>query len=69
MKRSETTTPAPYAWLRSLIIALTACALKDDAQRSLDAGCRAHRSKPIKTPTLLAAIAEYARQETKAANP
>jgi PAS domain S-box-containing protein len=43
------------------IIALTAHALKGDEQKSLDAGCTAHLTKPIKKPTLLAAILEYTR--------
>jgi PAS domain S-box-containing protein len=43
------------------IIALTAYALKGDEQKSLDAGCTAHLTKPIKKPTLLAAIVEYSR--------
>jgi CheY-like chemotaxis protein len=42
------------------IIALTANALKEDAQRSLDAGCTAHLTKPIKKAGLLAAIREHA---------
>ena len=43
------------------IIALTAYALKSDEQKSLDAGCTAHLTKPIKKLTLLAAISEYTR--------
>ncbi|MBC7840019.1 MAG: response regulator, partial [Nitrospiraceae bacterium] len=43
------------------IIALTAYALKEDEQKSLDAGCTAHLVKPIKKLTLLAAISEYTR--------
>ena len=42
------------------IIALTANALKEDAQRSLDAGCTAHLTKPIRKASLLAAIREHA---------
>ena len=43
------------------IIALTAYALKEDEKKSLDAGCTGHLTKPIKKPTLLAAISEYTR--------
>jgi signal transduction histidine kinase/CheY-like chemotaxis protein len=43
------------------IIALTAHALKEDAQKSLDAGCTAHLTKPIKKTALLAAIAEHTK--------
>ncbi len=38
------------------IIALTANALKQDEQDSIDAGCTAHISKPIKRATLMRAI-------------
>jgi two-component system, sensor histidine kinase and response regulator len=41
------------------IIALTAYALKGDAQKSLDAGCTAHITKPIKKVTLIETIREY----------
>ena len=44
------------------IIALTANALKEDAQRSLDAGCTAHLTKPIKKTPLLQAIDENAKR-------
>jgi signal transduction histidine kinase/CheY-like chemotaxis protein len=40
------------------IIALTAYALKEEVQKSLDAGCSAHISKPIKKAQLLQAIYE-----------
>ena len=42
------------------IIALTANALKEDAQKSLDAGCTAHLTKPIRKAPLLAAITDHA---------
>lgn len=38
------------------IIALTAFALKEEVQKSLDAGCNAHLTKPIKKAILLEAI-------------
>ena len=38
------------------IIALTASALKEDVQRSLEAGCDRHVAKPVRKATLLAAI-------------
>ena len=44
------------------IIALTANALKEDARRSLDAGCTAHLTKPIKKTPLLQAIDENAKR-------
>jgi len=37
----------------TMIIALTAHALKEDEQRSIDAGCNRHLTKPIKKKTLL----------------
>jgi len=44
------------------IIALSAYALKEDAQKSLDAGCNAHLAKPIKKAKLMEAILEYASE-------
>jgi CheY-like chemotaxis protein len=41
------------------IIALTAYALKEEMQKSLEAGCTAHLTKPIKKTVLLAAIGTY----------
>ncbi|MBI4401759.1 MAG: response regulator [Nitrospirae bacterium] len=41
------------------IIALTAYALKEEIQKSLDAGCNAHLTKPIKKPVLMATIVEH----------
>ena len=53
----------------TLIIALTAYALKEDAQKSLDAGCNAHLTKPIRKNLLLEKISEYTRkQETEKAS-
>ena len=37
----------------TMIIALTAHALKEDEQRSMDAGCNGHLTKPIKKQVLL----------------
>jgi len=41
---------------------LPANAFEEDLDKSLAAGCTAHLTKPIKKKTLLAAIAQYARQ-------
>jgi len=46
------------------IIALTAHAFKEDAQKSLDAGCNTHITKPIKKASLIEAIYEYTRGVT-----
>lgn len=46
---------------RTPIIALSAHALQEEAQQSLDAGCDAHLTKPIRKQTLLQAIDQYAR--------
>jgi two-component system, sensor histidine kinase and response regulator len=43
---------------RTPIIALTASALEEEVRKSLQAGCDAHLSKPVKRGTLLDAIAE-----------
>jgi len=45
---------------RTPIIALTAYALKEDLQKSLDAGCDDHLTKPIRKPILLEAIRRFA---------
>jgi PAS domain S-box-containing protein len=42
------------------IIALTAYAFEEDANRSIEAGCNFHLSKPIKKAVLLKTIHEYA---------
>jgi CheY-like chemotaxis protein len=41
------------------IVALTAHALREDAQRSLEDGCDAHLTKPVKKAKLLATIVEH----------
>ncbi len=46
------------------ILALTAHALKEEEQKSLDAGCTAHLTKPINKHTLLRAILEYTGRST-----
>lgn len=51
-------TPAP-------IIALTAYASGEDAEKSLKAGCTAHIPKPVKKAELLEAIGRYAKGDEK----
>ena len=48
------------------VVALTAYALKEDTQKSLDAGCNAHLTKPIKKAKLLDALAEFSRNKSMA---
>ena len=43
------------------ILALTAHALPEEVRKSLDAGCTAHLTKPIRRATLIAAIDEHTR--------
>jgi PAS domain S-box-containing protein len=50
--RERSLTPAP-------ILALTANALQEEQERSIRAGCTTHLCKPIRQPTLLAAIRKY----------
>jgi CheY-like chemotaxis protein len=45
------------------IVALTANAFTEEANKSLAAGCMAHLTKPIKKKVLLEAIRKYARPE------
>jgi CheY-like chemotaxis protein len=47
------------------IIALTAYALKEEIQKSLDAGCEEHLTKPIKKQTLLDLLARHSKTEAK----
>ncbi|MGH8056164.1 MAG: ATP-binding response regulator [Candidatus Entotheonellia bacterium] len=57
--------PPPVVALRGMratpIIALTAYALREEVDKSLEVGCTAHLTKPIKKATLLATIAAYTR--------
>jgi CheY-like chemotaxis protein len=46
---------------RTPIIALTAYALKEEVRKSMDAGCDAHLSKPVKKTTLINAIFDATR--------
>jgi CheY-like chemotaxis protein len=48
------------------ILALTAHALQEERERSIQAGCSAHLSKPIRQQTLLAAIRKYTAIEVHA---
>jgi CheY-like chemotaxis protein len=41
------------------VVALTANAMMEDVERSLEAGCNEHLNKPIKKATLLGAIRKY----------
>jgi two-component system, sensor histidine kinase and response regulator len=45
------------------VLALTAHVFKEDIERSLDAGCDAHLTKPIKKEALLEAILYYAAEK------
>ena len=49
------------------VLALTAHALKEATQKSLDAGCTAHLTKPIQKLVLLEAIRHYALPEASGA--
>ena len=51
---------------RTPVVALTAYALKEDTQKSLDAGCNAHLTKPIKKAKLLETLAEFSQDTPKA---
>ena len=48
----------------TMIVALSAFALKEERERSLNAGCDAHLTKPIKKKELLKALDEYSRSES-----
>jgi CheY-like chemotaxis protein len=47
------------------IVALTAHAMKEDVQKSLDAGCTDHLTKPIKRATLMEVVQKYTKAPTK----
>ncbi len=53
---------AATARLPVSIVALTAYALQAEAQKSLDAGCTAHITKPIKKAALLEMLTQYAQR-------
>jgi CheY-like chemotaxis protein len=42
-----------------VVVALTACAMKEDEQKALDAGCDGYITKPIDTHTLGTRVREY----------
>jgi len=50
---------------RTTIIALTAHALKEDLQKSLDAGCDDHLTKPLKKAIFLEVLGRYAAEKEK----
>jgi len=68
-------TEAMRAWERAHgcsptpILAFTAHALPDDVQRSFDAGCNDHLTKPIRRATLLAAIDRHVPGRAASAGP
>jgi PAS domain S-box-containing protein len=47
------------------LVALTAHALPEDAGRSIDAGCTAHLTKPIRKSAFLAAVEEHALKRVR----
>jgi DNA-binding response OmpR family regulator len=59
-ERERSAAPTP-------ILALTAHAMKQEMQKSLDAGCDAHLTKPIAKATLLDAIRRYSVRRAAAA--
>ena len=50
------------AFERTIILALTAYAMKGDEQKALAAGCDGYVTKPIDTRTLPALVGEYLRR-------
>ncbi|MBW2619250.1 MAG: response regulator, partial [Deltaproteobacteria bacterium] len=52
---------------KTTVIALTAHAMKEDHQKSIEAGCNGHLTKPIKKADLLAAIQKYVRESQQQA--
>ncbi len=59
LEREKGTKPTP-------IIALTAYALKEDTEKSFDAGCNDHLTKPVKKQKLLEIIQKYTEIEVQA---
>jgi CheY-like chemotaxis protein len=53
---------ADPATSHTIILAVTAYAMKGDEQRALDAGCDGYIPKPVETRTLPGVIADYLRQ-------
>ncbi|RYZ72855.1 MAG: response regulator [Proteobacteria bacterium] len=51
---------------RTMIVALTASALKEDADRSVQAGCDRHLTKPITRESLQRAISDTVTEPTRA---
>jgi CheY-like chemotaxis protein len=49
---------ADEAWKHTAIVALSAFAMKGDAQKALDAGCDGYVTKPIDTRTFAAQVRE-----------
>ena len=54
---------------RTPVIALTAHALREDVQKSYDAGCDGHLTKPIKKAQFLATVHEYAVKQQGGTSP
>ena len=57
LEREEGRNPTP-------IVALTAHALKEDMEKSLQSGCDTHLTKPIRKPVLLETIRKFASPAT-----
>ena len=53
--------------IKTPILALTAFALKGEKEKSLNAGCDEHLSKPIKKDVLLTSLSQYGKREAKVA--
>lgn len=53
------------ALTRTVIVALTAYAMKGDEGKALEAGCDGYIAKPIDTRTLAAAIAAYLERQER----
>ena len=59
--RASTKTELAY----TPIVAVTANAMKDDAQKALNAGCNAYMSKPINIQTLLEQVRQLTHKEAR----